>query len=93
VRVITAVLGVPDERRRQRPGDDLISRLLPFTELSFDQQWVTLASLLIGGHETTTVAIGNGVRQLLIHRRQFERITEQPSLAVTTGYEPSHRAA
>jgi cytochrome P450 len=75
------------ERRRQDPGNDVISKLVPYSELTFEQQWVMLASLLIAGHETTVGGVGNGVRRLLMERAQFERIKTDPTLAVTAADE------
>ncbi|MFJ7136787.1 cytochrome P450 [Streptomyces fungicidicus] len=70
-------------RRRARPADDLLSRLGTAPEgggLS-DDEIVSTALLLLGaGIKTTTHLLGNGVRALLDHPEQWERLREDPAL-------------
>jgi hypothetical protein len=58
-------------KRRRRPADDVISRLVAVRNagapLSDDEFHATLIVLLIGGHRTTTALIGNAVLALLQH--------------------------
>ncbi|MDK3020324.1 cytochrome P450 [Pseudodonghicola flavimaris] len=60
--------GYVDERRN-RPGDDLITRLIAAEEdgarLSSDELITTCILLLNAGHEATVHALGNGVKTLL----------------------------
>jgi cytochrome P450 len=67
-------------RRRVEPGDDLISGLLSAEErgegLSEGELLGTCVTLLLGGHETTTNLIGNGVLALLRHPEQWQRLGE-----------------
>ena len=75
--------GVIRERER-RPGSDLITRLLAIREeddlLTEDEVIGTSMLFLFGGHETTTNLIGNGVRALLGHPQQLERLRRDPAL-------------
>jgi cytochrome P450 len=66
------------QRRRREPGPDLISALLAAEEsgqgLTDNELLGTCVTLLLGGHETTTNLIGNGVLALMRHRDQWERL-------------------
>jgi cytochrome P450 len=57
--------------RRERPADDVVSRLVAARHsgavLSDDEFHATLIVLLIGGHRTTSALIGNAVLALLRH--------------------------
>ncbi|MDJ0850317.1 MAG: cytochrome P450 [Myxococcota bacterium] len=80
--LISTMRKVADERRR-RPTDDLISALVdPRHGDTLDAgtlgQFVIL--LLVAGNETTTNLIGNGVKALLDHPDQLERLHEEPEL-------------
>jgi cytochrome P450 len=70
--------------REQRPGNDLISQLMALREvddaLSEDEVIGTCMLFLFGGHETTTNLIGNGVRVLLEHPDERQRLLEEPAL-------------
>jgi cytochrome P450 len=70
--------------REQRPGSDLISQLMALREvddaLSEDEVIGTCMLFLFGGHETTTNLIGNGVRVLLEHPDERQRLLEEPAL-------------
>ncbi|MDF2704681.1 cytochrome P450 [Nonomuraea muscovyensis] len=68
--------------RRVRPGEDLISRLVTGSEpLSPDELWGFCTLLLIGGTETTTNLIGNGLAALLADPALQRALREHPSLA------------
>ncbi|PLW83303.1 cytochrome P450 [Kineobactrum sediminis] len=71
-------------KREQNPGDDLITHLLALREvddaLTEDEVIGTSMLFLFGGHETTTNLIGNGVRALLRHPEQRQRLIDDPDL-------------
>jgi cytochrome P450 len=65
-------------RKRDHPGDDVISRLVA-TEGVDDFEAASLSmQLLFAGHETTVVTIGLGVLQLLKQREQWQALVDQP---------------
>ncbi|HIF94294.1 MAG TPA: cytochrome P450 [Myxococcales bacterium] len=69
--------------RRAAPKDDLISVLTQAEEgdaLSTGELISFVALLLIAGNETTTNLIGNGVKALLAHPNQLERVMADASL-------------
>lgn len=74
--------------RRDRPTGDLISQMVAALApgsgpLSFEQETElvnNVAEVLIPGHITLTRTLGNGLRALLEHREQWERLVEQPEL-------------
>jgi hypothetical protein len=72
------------ERRRQDPGDDLLSALIRAEEeggrLSEDELYSTVVLLLIAGHETTTNLIGNGMNALLRHPSEQRRVWNDEAL-------------
>ncbi|MFI6284496.1 cytochrome P450 [Streptomyces sp. NPDC051018] len=71
-------------RKRERPGDDLLSALTeardeegPLTE----QQLVSTAFLLMfAGHKTTAYLIGNSIHNLLTHPDQLRAVKKNPEL-------------
>lgn len=74
-------------RRRQHPGNDLISALIaleradaPMTEA---EMLAILRLLLIAGHETTSSLISNSVHALLTHPEQWESLRARSSLAAS----------
>jgi cytochrome P450 len=71
-------------RLRQEPGDNLISRLIAAKErgdtLTAEELLATCVILLVGGHETTTNLIGNGLLALLRHPDQLQRLRNDASL-------------
>ncbi len=76
------------ERRRQHPGDDLLSGLV--TDTGPDQRMAdpylvaTAALLLFAGHETTVNLLGNGMLTLLRHPTMLERLRNEPDLIPAT---------
>jgi cytochrome P450 len=72
------------ERRRDVPGDDLLSALLRVEEkgdvLSEAELSSMVALLVIAGHETTVSLIGNGVLVLLRHPEQRALLEREPAL-------------
>jgi cytochrome P450 len=76
------------ERRRQQPGDDLLSGLATDTDADgrmADPYLVATASLLLfAGHETTVNLLGNGMLTLLRHPAMLERLRNEPDLIPAT---------
>lgn len=72
------------ERRRQHPTDDLISHLIRAEDELGALRPGELVSncllLVIAGHETTVNLIGNGLKALLDHPAQLDRLRAQPTL-------------
>ena len=70
--------------RRVRPGEDLLSALVAVRDegdkLTEDELVATAILLLNAGHEASVNVIGNGVRALLAHRDQWERLLADRSL-------------
>lgn len=73
--------------RRQRPGDDLLSRLIHVEEqgdhLNENELFSMLTLLIVAGHETTVSFIGNAVWALLQHRPSWEALQADPSMIPT----------
>jgi len=76
-----------DERlphKRRQPGDDLLS-LLAQAEATGEieggaELLAQCAMLLFAGHETTRNLLGNGLRALLDHPDQWQRLQREPAL-------------
>lgn len=71
-------------RAHAEPSDDLPGDLVRLqgegAEISDDEIAGVLYSVLFAGHETTTTLIANGVRELLLHRRNWEGLVADPAL-------------
>lgn len=71
-------------KKRADPGDDILSSLIAAEEdgdrLSEDELVAMVFLLIIGGFETTLHLITNGVRTLLEHPEQLERLAAEPVL-------------
>lgn len=71
-------------KRRLAPEDDLITALvraeLEGDKLSEEEMVSSCVTILIGGHETTTYLIANGVYALLQHPDQLRRLRDNPAL-------------
>jgi unspecific monooxygenase len=80
------VLGLIAERRSS-PRDDMVSALVAARvdggQLSNDEIVSTVVVLLNAGHEATVNTLGNGVRALLRHREQWERLASGEVAAAT----------
>ncbi len=72
------------EERRRHPGDDLLSRLIRArsaeAELSAAQILSLCEQFMVAGRDLTTGLIGNGVRALLQHPLQLQRVEARPAL-------------
>ncbi|MEU6018791.1 cytochrome P450 [Streptomyces sp. NPDC047515] len=72
------------ERRRGRPGDDMLSAYVndddPAGTLTREELATTAVLLLIAGHETTVNLITNGVLTLLRRPDQLDRLRRHPDL-------------
>lgn len=78
--------------KRQKPGDDVISRLCA-TEGVSDLEVAGLSmALLFAGHETTVVQIGLSAMLLLANPNQWQALVDQPAL-VPNAIEETLRAA
>jgi cytochrome P450 len=71
-------------RRRERPGDDLVSALVHVHDedgtLTEEEIITTSRLLLIAGHETTRSLIGAGVQALLAYPQQLRILADNPGL-------------
>lgn len=72
-----------DERRRQ-PRDDLLTRFVQAEEqgdrLDENEMFSTCVTFMIGGHETTTNLIGNGMLALLKNPDQWSLLQQDSTL-------------
>lgn len=70
--------------KRRHPGDDLVSRLVQAQAAgeirSSAELLAQCAMLLFAGHETTRNLLGNGLRALLAHPAQWQRLRQAPQL-------------
>jgi cytochrome P450 len=70
--------------RRAHPQQDLLSVLIHADQgrgpLTHEEVLATCILLIVAGHETTALSIGNSVRTLLRHPEQLERLRSDPSL-------------
>ncbi|MFJ8729260.1 cytochrome P450 [Streptomyces bauhiniae] len=82
---VTAYLADLVERKRLKPGQDLMSGLIRTTDedgdrLSQEELLGTAWLLLVAGHETTVNLISNGVLALLTHPDQMELLRADMTL-------------
>lgn len=70
--------------RRQNLGDDLISAMIRANDsadrLSDDLLVIQAIGIIIAGYETTIGLIGNGMRALIEHPAQLQKLRERPEL-------------
>lgn len=72
---ITELVG----KKREQPGDDLISRLVAEGELTTEEICNIVTLLLFAGYETTESALVVGVFALLEHQEQLAALRADPS--------------
>jgi cytochrome P450 len=84
LRKVTKFVREQIERKRQSPGDDILSRLIEAEAegdtLSENELISMVFLLIIAGYETTAHLITNGVLALLQHPSEMQRLREQPQL-------------
>lgn len=70
--------------RRKNLGDDLISTMIRANDdadqLSDDALVIQAIGIIIAGYETTIGLIGNGMRALIDHPAQMQKLRERPEL-------------
>lgn len=70
--------------KRANPGDDMFTELIHAEDegdkLTEDELIATVILLFVAGYETTTNLIGNGLRALLLHPDQLQRVRDDRSL-------------
>jgi cytochrome P450 len=70
--------------KRAHPGDDMFTELIHAEDegdkLSEDELIATVILLFVAGYETTTNLIGNGLRALLLHPDQLQRLRDDRAL-------------
>jgi cytochrome P450 len=71
-------------QHKEEASDDLPGDLLRLkaegADISDDEIAGVLYSVLFAGHETTTTLIANGLRELLLHRENWQALLADPSL-------------
>jgi cytochrome P450 len=81
---LTAYFSRAVVRCRREPADNLISGLVAIEDqgdtLTANELLATCMILLVGGHETTTNLIGNGLLALLRNPNQLQRLRSNPAL-------------
>jgi cytochrome P450 len=83
--VIADYLADLADRKREDPGDDLISALAAAEgadKLTPDELVTVAALLLTAGAETSTGLLSNGLAALLAHPDQADRLRAEPFLAI-----------
>ncbi|MGH3725614.1 MAG: cytochrome P450 [Mycobacterium sp.] len=80
------------ERKRQHPGDDVISRLCAIDGVADHEIASQSMALLLGGHETTVVQLGLATLLLLANPEQWALLVAQPDL-VPNAVEETLRAS
>jgi cytochrome P450 len=75
-------------RKRQQPGDDMISRMAVAVDgdevLTEEEMLATTFLMYLAGHVTTVNLVGNGVVALLTHPDQLAQLQDDPNLAKNT---------
>ncbi|MBV9327826.1 MAG: cytochrome P450 [Chloroflexi bacterium] len=78
IRELVGYFAYAIEERRRHPGDDLVTRLMHAraadAQLSGAQILSLCEQFMVAGRDLTTGLIGNGVRALLIHAIQLQRL-------------------
>ncbi len=67
-------------RRRQNPGQDLISRMIEAGKMSQEELVSNTFVMVTAGHTTTTDQLSNGLHDLLSHPEQLEMLRMNPAL-------------
>lgn len=73
-------------KRRENPGDDLLSGLIQAEEqgdrLNESELFSMLTLLIVAGHETTVTLIGNAVLALLRNPSRLQTVIDQPEMMI-----------
>jgi cytochrome P450 len=81
----TAYLRDLFERKRQQPGDDMISRMVVATEdgdvLTDEEMLATVFLMYLAGHVTTVNLVGSGVVAVLSHPEQEKLLRDELTLS------------
>lgn len=81
---LTDYLRAQVAKRRARPGDTVLDRMIAAQRddpaFNDDELLANLILLFIAGHETTTNLLGNGLLSLLSHPQQMALLREERSL-------------
>jgi pimeloyl-[acyl-carrier protein] synthase len=81
---MTAYFGAAIREQRERPRDGLIHAMMTAevagSRLSEEEIVANLIVTMVGGQETTTNLIGNGVLSLLRHPGEMEKLRAHPAL-------------
>jgi pimeloyl-[acyl-carrier protein] synthase len=84
---LTAYLAAQVARRRARPGDTVLDRMIAAQQddpaFGDDELLANLILMFIAGHETTTNLLGNGLLALLQHPDQLALLRREPALLPT----------
>ncbi|NYH51462.1 pentalenolactone synthase [Nocardiopsis arvandica] len=65
-------------RKRRRPGEDVLSRLVETPDVGDEEAAMIAMALLFAGHETTVVRIGLGVLCLLAEPDRYQALVRDP---------------
>ena len=66
------------ERKRQAPGEDLLSEVVQVEGLSEDELVANCILLLVAGHEAVSLLIGGGLLTLLQHPEAMAQLRQEP---------------
>ncbi|WP_327085904.1 cytochrome P450 [Nonomuraea sp. NBC_01738] len=69
------------QRKRDEPGDDLLSGLVAGGELTDEELTGVAFLLLVAGHETTANMLALGTFALLTHPEQLAKLRDDPAVA------------
>lgn len=77
---VRAYVGDLLARRREAPGEDLVSVLAAGEAITDDEAATLVSSVISGGTDTTTAQIAHGMRLFAEHPDQWQALREDPSL-------------
>ncbi len=77
---VRAYVGELLARRREAPGEDLVSVLATGEAITDDEAATLVSSVISGGTDTTTAQIAHGMRLFAEHPDQWRALREDPSL-------------
>ena len=77
---VRAYVGDLLARRRNEPGEDLVSVLATGEAISDDEAATLVSSVISGGTDTTTAQLAHGIRLFAEHPDQWQALRDDPSL-------------